>query len=124
MRGERLYIRDYNRMNDLLLSCITLEEAYAVIAHSTTKLFAPHSGSMAICRDDSPDLNVVASWGASPSLPASLSRHDCWALQRGELHAVVDPMRDLGCRHFQGTPDRAYLCIPLIAQGQPWVCCN
>jgi diguanylate cyclase (GGDEF)-like protein/PAS domain S-box-containing protein len=107
-----------NRMNDLLLSCANPEEAYAVIAHSAKQLFAPYNGGLAVCQDNAPELQVVVSWGAAPSLCASFSRDDCWALRRGELHVVADPAHDLACRHFQGTPGSAYLCVPLIAQGQ------
>lgn len=107
-----------NRMNDLLLSCANFREAYAVIACGAKKLFAPYNGGLAVCQDDALELQVVVSWGASPSLCANFSRDDCWALQRGELHIVTDPAHDLRCRHFRGAPGNAYLCVPLITQEQ------
>lgn len=59
-----------NRMNDLLFSCETCEEAYAIIAQDAEALFSPCSGALAINKGSGPDLQRVAAWGA-PELRAA-----------------------------------------------------
>jgi len=105
-------------MNDLLLSCETRQEAYAVIGHSAEKLFIACSGCLAISRDSQPEWDVVASWGQAPPQSSTFLLQACWALRLGELHQVADPQRDLGCSHFAGSPESAYLCVPLMVRSQ------
>ena len=107
-----------NQMNDLLLSCETRGEAYLIIACKAGRLFTGFSGGLAIIGEDAaPGLRVVASWGVS-ALPTTFPLHDCWALRRGELHAITDPAQSAQCRHFSHPPTSAYLCIPLTVRGE------
>lgn len=107
-----------NRMNDLLLSCETSEEAYAVITHSAEQLFASYRGGLAICRQDVSELDRVVSWGWVCTLQQTFRLDDCWALRRGGPHEFADPVRDLRCQRYGGGPEDAYLCVPLMAQNQ------
>ena len=107
-----------NRMNDLLLSCQTREEAYEIIARGAARLFDGCTGGLAIeLKDASPVLRVMATWGDSPHLPASFPSCDCWALRRRVPYEVGDPARGVPCRHFTHPPKHAYLCFPLIVRG-------
>ena len=107
-----------NRMNDLLLSCETCEEAYAVIALSAEQLFTPYNGGLAICRQDATELERVVSWGSVCSLKKTFRLDDCWALRRGGPYEFTNPARDLRCQRYGGGPKDAYLCVPLMAQNQ------
>ena len=108
-----------NRMNDLLLSCETREEAYQIIARGAARLFDGRPGGLAICEDASPDhLRVVATWGDAPTLSATFPPRDCWALRRGGLYEMSDPAHDGPCRHFSRAVEHAYLCLPLIVRGE------
>lgn len=107
-----------NRMNDLLLSCETREEAYVIIADSARTLFAPYIGGLAIGAGPGTDLRLVAAWGDSDCLAPVFSPNDCWALRRGELHEVGPDRDELGCRHFVGQPPPNYLGIPLNVRGE------
>lgn len=49
-----------NRMNELLLSCITVAEAYQVITLTAGDLFPGHDGGLAILRARDQPLEVVA----------------------------------------------------------------
>jgi diguanylate cyclase (GGDEF)-like protein len=43
---------------------------------------------------------------------------DCWAMRRGQLHEVIDPIQDLLCQHFSHPPITGTLCLPLMVQGE------
>ncbi|WP_295439117.1 PAS domain-containing protein [uncultured Thiodictyon sp.] len=106
-----------NQMNDLLLSCRSREEAYAIIGHSAAALFAPWTGALAVLDDPGAVLRRVAAWGSPEGLPPSFPLHDCWALRRGQLHEVEPAHADIDCRHFPDRPPPTYLCIPLNVRG-------
>ena len=108
-----------NRMNDLLLSCETRQEAYAAIARSAGRLFAEYSGGLVMLDEESaPELRVVATWGNACVLPATFPPGYCWALRRGEIHEIPDSTQHVQCRHFSGPPPPAYLCAPLSVWGE------
>jgi diguanylate cyclase (GGDEF)-like protein/PAS domain S-box-containing protein len=107
-----------NRMNDLLQTCNTQEEAYRVIALMAGELFAGQDGCLAVLAPGNPDLEVVARWGAETPVEASFPMDDCWAMRRGQPHEVLDPQTSLQCRHFVTQPQAGYLCIPLTVQGE------
>lgn len=70
LRGSLIEVRRHdarmialNRMNDLLLSCETREEAYRIIARSAGRLFAWCNGGLAMMSENAaPELQVVATW--------------------------------------------------------------
>lgn len=107
-----------NRMNDLLLSCETREEAYGIIAESAKALFAHYTGCLAVGAGPGSDLRIVADWGQPDSLSPIFSAHDCWALRRGELHEVGPARDELDCRHFVDRPPPNYLGMPLNVRGE------
>ena len=107
-----------NHMNELLLSCKTMSEAYQVITLIAGDLFSGHNGGLAILHSANQHLNVVARWGDEEILESTFSLDDCWGLRRGQLHEVGDPQSGLLCRHFLHAPKAGYLCLPLTVQGE------
>ena len=109
-----------NRMNDLLLSCETREEAYQIIARSAGRLFAWCNGGLAMRVGEAypPEFQVVATWGTADTLPATFLLNHCWALRRGEFHQITDPTQGAQCQHFSSSPPSSYFCIPLIVRGE------
>jgi diguanylate cyclase (GGDEF)-like protein/PAS domain S-box-containing protein len=107
-----------NHMNDLLLSCMTLTEAYHVIALTAEDLFPGHDGCLAIMHSRDQHLEVAARWGTEAVMVPTFSLEDCWGLRRGQLHEVIDPQSGLVCRHFIHPPQAGYLCLPLTVQGK------
>jgi diguanylate cyclase (GGDEF)-like protein/PAS domain S-box-containing protein len=105
-----------NRLNDLLLSCETHEEAYAVIARNAGRLFVGWSGGLAALDPDiATELRVVSAWGRS-TLLTTFPLSQCWALRRGEVYGIAT-RQNLQCRHFSHSPTSASLCIPLNVRG-------
>lgn len=125
LRGSLIEVRRHdarmialNRMNDLLLSCETREEAYRIIARSAGRLFAWCNGGLAMMSENAaPELQVVATWGDANTLAATFPPSHCWALRRGELHEVTDST-NAQCQHFSHSPPSAYLCVPLTVRGE------
>jgi len=107
-----------NHLNELLLSCMTLSEAYQVITLVAGDLFSGLNGGLAILDGTDKHLDVVARWGNEGAImEPSFSLDDCWGLRRGQLHEVGDPKSGLLCRHFLHSPKAGYLCLPLTVQG-------
>jgi len=108
------------RLNELLQSCATQDEAYQVVGHVAGELFPGQNGDLAILaatdQDSDRHLDTVVSWGDQPASKANFAPADCWALRQGKLHAVSDPRTDLMCEHFVQPPQAGYLCVPLIVQ--------
>ncbi len=107
-----------NRMNDLLQSCETHEEAYRVIALAAVELFGGQPGCLAAFDPTGQSLETVARWGGERLVTAVFSLGDCWAIRRGRLHEVTDPGTSLVCDHFSHLPEFRYLCLPLMVQGE------
>lgn len=107
-----------NRMNDLLQTCETQEEAYRVIALTAAELFAGHGGCLAVFRSSGQYLETVATWGPETLVVDEFPMEDCWAMRRGRPHEVLDPSRSLLCKHFVRPPEHGYLCLPLTVQGE------
>jgi GAF domain-containing protein len=106
-----------NRMSDLLLSCRSREETYAIIADSAERLFADVTGALAVVDEAGAELHRVAAWGDPDGLSPTFSLHDCWALRRGQPHEVAPWRTDLDCRHFPEDPPPLSLCLPLTVRG-------
>jgi diguanylate cyclase (GGDEF)-like protein/PAS domain S-box-containing protein len=107
-----------NRMNELLQSCLTQDEAYRVITLCAAELFPEHNGSLAILPKKNENLKVVARWGAEVIMDSSFFLDDCWALRLGQIHEVTDLEAGLLCNHFKHPPQGGYFCLPLMVQGE------
>jgi PAS domain S-box-containing protein len=106
-----------HKMNELLMSCLTPEEAYPIIAQSAEILFADLSGGLAVIDDSGTGLRRVVAWGHPDSLPPAFDLSDCWALRRGQPHAVIPDTDEMACRHFPAQPPLTSLCVPLNVRG-------
>lgn len=107
-----------NRMNDLLQTCETQEEAYRVISLMAAELFVGQGGCLAVLHSSGQYLETVARWGPDALVEDVFPMEDCWAMRRGRPHEVVDPPTSLLCTHFVHPPERGYLCLPLTVQGE------
>lgn len=62
-------------------------------------------------------LTRLAEWGGASGSPEGFSPDDCWALRRGQGHALVAPETDVVCAHVTD-PHATYHCEPVLAGGQ------
>jgi diguanylate cyclase (GGDEF)-like protein len=105
-------------MSRMLQICPACEETYDIIAGFGRQLFPTDCGRIFLRSRASGELERVADWGESPSRRETLQVNDCWALRRGEPHAVVTASGGLICPHLAATPLEYSLCVPLTAQGE------
>jgi diguanylate cyclase (GGDEF)-like protein/PAS domain S-box-containing protein len=106
-------------MGDLLQSCMTAEEAYAVITQFGPKLFPGETGVLGVLAGSRNLVEVVAAWGDSPVGERIFAPDKCWALRRGRVHRVEDARAGLRCQHVNPSVATASLCVPMMAQGEP-----
>jgi len=107
-----------NQMNDLLQSCLTTEEAYAVIGQCAPKLFAAESGALCMLNASVNLVEAVAVWGKTPVGERVFGPQECWALRRGQLYVVDHPRLGLLCQHLSQPVESGYLCVPMMAHGE------
>src|SRR4030042_591505 len=105
-------------MMDQLQSCLTMEEAYRVIALFIQRCFPDQSGGLFIINSSRNFLEAVPSWGESPPEQQVFSPQECWALRRGRLYQVRDSDHGILCNHVSEPLSTPYLCVPIMAQGE------
>ncbi len=106
------------KLGDLLQSCETSEEAYAVIAQTAGPLFAGDSGVLYELMGNRSVVEQVAAWGENSSSRSVFGPTECWALRRGRTYVVEDSGTDLLCPHVGDFSPPGYLCVPLTAQSE------
>jgi PAS domain S-box-containing protein len=87
------------QMGELLESCQSLDEAYAVIAGVAEPLFAGDAGAVYSLASSGTAVEAVAAWGSPPPTRTVFRPTECWALRRGRLHTVHDGDPELKCQH-------------------------
>ena len=107
-----------NEMGDLLQACLVCQEAYAGIAHFAALLFPDDAGALFILQDPKKLMEAVVTWGDLDCDEPVFPPEECWALRRGEIHAVNLDKPGLICPHLADSPPADNMCIPLIAQGE------
>lgn len=107
-----------NEMGDLLQTCLTVEEAYTVIAKSAQQLFSAESGALYMLNASEDLVEAAAVWGKPLPDEGVFTPDECWALRRGHVYVVDDPGSELICKHLSHPPSAGYLCVPLMAQGK------
>lgn len=106
-------------MNDLLQACLTVKEAYNVIAKSCKSLFPQVAGAVFMMNSPNNLLEVVASWGITFTSDKLFKPNECWALRRGRLHYVENMQEGLICQHLhENLLPSQYCCVPMMAQGK------
>ncbi len=116
-RGRELDL--LNRVGEMLQACVTEEEAYTVVSRFVGQFFRDDVGAVFVTSASRNLVEAKAAWGTVPTPDWAIFKpEDCWALRRGRMHLVESTDTGLLCTHLQRPIPPAYLCIPLIAQGE------
>lgn len=107
-----------NQMNELLQTCLTVDEAYRVFALKAAEMGLGAGGALAVVSAKGRFLETVARWGRDVRILDVFDFDSCWAMRRGQRHEVGDPASDLVCSHFHETPSAGYVGLPLVVQGE------
>jgi len=103
---------------DMLESCPSLEEAYAVSGTMLGRFFGSRSGALAVTSPSRDTVRVVAAWGAHPVTDQVFAPDDCWALRRGKMHVAQALGASITCTHVRSAKLAEHVCVPLAAQGE------
>src|SRR5262245_5127510 len=106
-----------NRMGELFQACLSVEEAYAVIGRLAPRLFPTEAGAVLALNPARTLIEVVATWGTKPIDGAVFPTESCWALRNSRPHIVEGQRASVLCEHLPSPPPAAYVCTPLVAQG-------
>jgi len=105
------------KMGELLQSCLSREEVIAAALGFAPKIFPMARGAVVLLNSTRSLAEVIGSW-TECRLPAmEFDTTDCWALRTGHTHLVVAGDGTARCQHASGV-QCAYLCIPILAQGE------
>jgi diguanylate cyclase (GGDEF)-like protein/PAS domain S-box-containing protein len=102
-------------MGEMLLSCMSKEEASAVVRDFGQRMFPGSCGELAVVEDAA--LVAAASWPGERDGPSTTEPEACWALRRRQPHVVAAGPSVQRCAHL-GSEEIASICVPLIAQGE------
>ncbi|MEW5744297.1 MAG: PAS domain S-box protein [Nitrospirota bacterium] len=105
-------------MNSLLQASLTAGEISLIIARSIRQLFSGESGIIYLLDRARSTLESIAVWGDIKADGYFLSPRECWALRLGRTYLSGSGRSEMLCPHTASLPDTAYLCVPMIAQGE------
>jgi diguanylate cyclase (GGDEF)-like protein len=106
-----------NRMLELFQACLSVEEAYGVIGRLAPRLFPIEAGAVFALNADRTLIEMVAMWGTGPANARAFPPEACWAMRNNRPHVVEDTRASVLCEHLPSPPPPAYVCTPLVAQG-------
>jgi diguanylate cyclase (GGDEF)-like protein/PAS domain S-box-containing protein len=105
------------KMGELLQSCLSREEVIAAALGFAPKIFPLARGAVVLLNSARSLAEVIGSW-TECQLPAmEFDLTECWALRTGHTHLVDPGDGTARCQHAAGV-ECAYLCIPILAQGE------
>lgn len=105
-------------MSNLLQRCVTMDETFPIIQSSLQRLFPGAAGRCYSFRQASGLLAEMGSWGSLQNNVQTILPGECWALRRGQIHAIgFEDAITPPCHYIH--ENSPYLCIPLQAQGNP-----
>jgi diguanylate cyclase (GGDEF)-like protein/PAS domain S-box-containing protein len=111
-----------NEMGDLLQSCLSVNDAYAVLGEFADKLFPDISGAMYTLSPSKNLLEVVSVWGKNPPELQVFETNSCWAMRRARTHSVLNFQTRVKCQHVPSSDTQEifspYLCSPMTAHGE------
>jgi len=103
----------------MLEMCKSAAESRDVLGQFVDKLFPGTSGNLYLLNFGNDLLEAVVTWGdAGPAGDPVIGKDDCWALRRGQLHVVEEAHSKVNCQHLIVPPKGAYLCAPIMGQGE------
>jgi diguanylate cyclase (GGDEF)-like protein/PAS domain S-box-containing protein len=110
---------ELSEMADSLQTCVSLEEAYRVVARCCTQLFPGTQGVLYTANGSQNVVEIAIEWGAPVLVENEFFLNECVALRRGRVHAVdgAGSGMNLTCQHIDSVIAH-YLCAPMIAYGE------
>jgi diguanylate cyclase (GGDEF)-like protein/PAS domain S-box-containing protein len=105
-------------MSEVFLSCQTSGETYSAITHFGPKFFPDYSGAFYLLNSTADLFEMTAVWGEAPRMEMAFGKDECWSISRSRPYPVADSESSMNCRHVGPPLPGAYLCVPMMAQGE------
>lgn len=123
-RGELLALKNkyktiQARLNDVLQSVISPEEAYAAIQKHCAHLFPDNPGALYIRSNSKDYFELKASWNNGFHSPG-FEPDECWAARNNQSYEYNGEHDDLPCRHVKADDeDNMYsICLPISSRDE------
>lgn len=114
-RGEAIEL--LGGMAHRMQAAATDEELAQVIQVFAPRVLPGISGALYAHNNSRNLLVPIAGWGGFEPPRDGFAPSQCWALRRGQSHAVCEPGSDVVCEHVE-PGSGAYHCEPLLAGGE------
>ncbi len=105
-----------NQMSEILQACESEAESFKILDRFCNKLFCDDSGYFTVLNNSKIMLHVIFSWGKIKPEQDEFHHNKCWAIRRGKVNMVEDPLKDPLCPHVKERPGYVYFCIPIVAK--------
>jgi diguanylate cyclase (GGDEF)-like protein len=93
------------------------DEVFEIAAGFGSRLFGDFSGGLFLQNESGSVVEAMATWGDGTWGDQVFSPESCWALRHGRRHGSFAESVSPRCSHVADDVE-AFLCVPLIAQGQ------
>ncbi len=103
-----------NEMNSFFQAAEDVYELNGILGKFISQLFERESGAFLVMHMDS-HMEKAAAWGEK-DLGAEMGASDCWAMRRGEVHAIDSAADPLVCAHLRDQGIFSSVCVPVIAR--------
>ncbi len=107
-----------SQLGELLQSCHTVEEVYAVIGSYAPQLFPDEAGFLGIMSESGSLVEAVVTWHPPLASKTDFRLDECWALRQARLHAVGETRAGPFCQHLDRPFPLGYLCVPIMAESE------
>lgn len=114
-RSEQIHL--LSQMGELLQSCLTAEEAYAVLGEALEQIFPDAACTLYVLNASRTYAEALVSTDDRAGGSTIFRPDECWALRRGRIHLVRSARTALRCHHTPAT-EALYVCVPMMAQGE------
>lgn len=112
-------VRRISEMSDMLQSCDSEQEAFAIFARYSAQLFPGDTGLLYLTSASRNIMELRSEWG-TPAVPppAFFAPSECWAMRRGRMHVAAGEGVRVECQHVNAGSEGVHLCMPLVAHGE------
>ncbi len=107
-----------NQMDDVLLACSSLDEAYVATLPFLRMLFPTESGALYRFDAGREEAVQVIAWGGFTEEERHLTARDCWAVRLVRAHRSGGAATELRCGHVDSAFTGSTLCVPVLAGGE------
>jgi GAF domain-containing protein len=99
-----------SQMEEMLQTCLEVEEVYAVFTKFAGELFPREAGAVYVFDPAKADYHLTAVWGKSAPAVKRFAWDDCWSLRLQQAHLVAKRDVRMRCHHVKA--ESPYVCAP------------